>query len=187
MLAAEGGRSDMVGSDAAKLTVLDWAVIGAGVLACISSLLPWYVITATVPFFGITQSVQANAWDLGVGAWLSVLLIMAAAAVVLAGTVGGRLIPAASRSLLALVLSAVAFIAIVLRSVTFPSPSSGRVGELGGVGELIHFDLGDINLSGVYSSGAGYGLFLGLIAAAVAAVASLVRFFAASRETGHKS
>jgi hypothetical protein len=151
------------------------------VLAFISSLLPWYVFTANVPFFGIKQSAQANAWDLGAGAWMSVILLIAAASVVLVSTVGGRAMPAAARSLVTLVLSTLAFITIVLRSVTFPDASGG----LGRVGELVHFDLGDINLSGVFSSGAGYGLYLGLIAAAVAAVASLVTFFAASSDTGH--
>ncbi|MGH3823509.1 MAG: hypothetical protein ACRDRA_11880 [Pseudonocardiaceae bacterium] len=175
----------MAGSDAAKVTALDWAIIGAGLLAFVSSLLPWYVFTARVPFFGITQSADVNAWNAGTGAWLSVLLLIAAAGVVLAGTMGGRPMRAASRSLITLVISALAFITIVLRLVTFPDPSGG----LGRVGDLVHFDLGDINLSGVlsFSSGAGYGLYLGMAAAAVATVASLITFLAASRDIGPSS
>ena len=175
----------MAVSDAARVTVLDGAIIGAGLLAFISSLLPWYVFTASIPFFGITQSAHANAWHAGTGAWLSVLLLIAAAVVVLAGTMGGRPIPAAPRSLITLVVTALAFITIVLRLVTFPDPSGGR----GRIGDLVHFDLGDINLSGAltFSSGAGYGLYLGMTAAAVAAVASLIIFLTASRDTGHNS
>ena len=178
-------RSDMAGPDAAGVTVLDWAIIGAGLLAFISSLRPWYVFTASVPFFGITQTAEANAWHAGTGAWLSVLLLIAAAGVVLAGTKGGRPIPASSRSLITLVMSALAFIMIVMRLVTFPDPSGG----LGRIGDLVPFDLGDINLSGAlsFSSGAGYGLYLGMSAAAVAAVASLITYLAASRDTSHSS
>ena len=173
----------MAGSDAAKVTVLDWAIIGAGGLAFISSLLPWYSFTASVPFFGITQSAHADAWHAGVGAWLAVLLLIAAAGLVLVDTMGRRLMPATSRSPITLVVSALAFITIVLRLVTFPDPSGG----LGRVGDLVHFDLGDINLSGAlsFSSGAGYGLYLGMLAAAVATVASLITFLTASRDSGH--
>jgi hypothetical protein len=172
----------MAGPDAAKVTVLDWTVIGAGLLAYISSLLPWYVFTASVPLLGITRSAEANAWHAGVGAWLSVLLLVAAAGLVLVGTLGGRLRRAAPRSLFTLVLSALALITIVLRWATYPDASSG----LGRVGELGHINLGHVNLDTnlsdavSVSSGAGYGLYLGLVAAIVAAVASLITFRAAS-------
>lgn len=172
----------MAGSDGTKVTVLDWAIIAAGLLALISSLLPWYVFTTSIPFFGSTQSTHANAWDLGISAWFSVLLLIAAASLVLAGAMGAGSMPTTARSLITLVLSTLAFIEIVLRSATFPAASGG----LGRVGDLVHFDLGNINLSGVlsFSSGAGPGLYLGMVAAAVAAVASLITFFAASRDTG---
>jgi hypothetical protein len=71
-----------------------------------------------------------------------------------------------------------AFITIVLRWATFPDANGGldRVGQLGEI------NLGDVNLGGAFSvtSGADYGLYLGLIAAVAAAVASLVTFRAAS-------
>ncbi len=170
----------MAGSDAARVTALDWAVIGAGLLAYVSSLLPWYVFTASVPFLGITRSADANAWNAGVGAWLSVLLLVAAAGLVLVGTLGGWLRRVASRSLITLALSALAFVTIVLRWATFPDANGG----LGRAGELGNFDLGNVSLSGAFtvSSGAGYGLYLGLVAAVVAAVASVVRFRAASND-----
>ncbi len=170
----------MTGSDAATMTALDWAIIGAGLLAYISSLLPWYVFTASVPFLGIMRSADANAWHAGVGAWLSVLLLVVAAGLVLVGALGGRLRRVASRSLITLALSALAFVTIVLRWATFPDANRG----LGRAGELGNFNLGNVNLSGAFtvSSGAGYGLYLGLIAAIVAALASMVRFRAASNE-----
>lgn len=175
----------MAGAGAAKATVLDWAIIAAGLLAFISSLLPWYVFTASVPFLGVTQSDHKNAWDLGISAWFAVLLLIAAAILVLAGAMGGRLISTTARSLITLVLSTLAFIEIVLRSATFPDESGG----LGRVSDLVHFDLGDINLSGALSfdSGAGYGLYLGMIAAAMAAMAAAITFFTASRDTSHTS
>lgn len=171
----------MTRSDAAKVTALDWVVIGAGLLAYISSLLPWYVFTASVPILGITRSASANAWHAGIGAWLSVLMLVAAAALVLASTLGGRGGRAASRSLIALVLAALAIITIVLRWTTFPDANGG----LGRVGHLGDFTVGDVNLGGAFSvtSGAGYGLYLGLIAAVAAAVASLLNFRAASSDT----
>ncbi|MDT7712510.1 MAG: hypothetical protein QOG46_1199 [Pseudonocardiales bacterium] len=171
----------MAGLGAAKVTALDWVVIGAGLLAYISSLLPWYNFTASVPILGITRSASANAWHAGIGAWLSVLMLVAAAAVVLASTFGGRLRRTASRSLITLILTVLAFITIALRWATFPDANGGldRVGELG------EFNLGDGSLGGAFSvtSGAGYGLYLGLIAAIAAAVASLITFRAASNVT----
>jgi hypothetical protein len=91
---------------------------------------------------------------------------------------GGRLRRTASRSLITLILTALAFITIALRWATFPDANGGldRVGQLG------EFNLGDVSLGGAFTvtSGAGYGLYLGLIAAVAAAVASLVAFRAAS-------
>jgi hypothetical protein len=167
--------------DAAKVTALDWVVIGAGLLAYISSLLPWYSFTASVPILGITRSASANAWHAGLGAWLSVLMLVAAAAVVLVSTLGGRLRRTASRALITLVLTVLAFITIALRWATFPDANGG----LGRVDQLGEFNLGDISLGDAFSvtSGAGYGLYLGLIAAVAAAVASLVTFRAASNLT----
>jgi len=63
----------MAGSEAAKVTALDWVVVAAGVLAYASAFLPWYTLTASVPMLGITQSTNVNAWRAGFGAWFSVL------------------------------------------------------------------------------------------------------------------
>jgi hypothetical protein len=166
----------MAGSAAAKVTGLDRVVIGTGLLAYISSFLPWY--RASVSVLGIDRSADVNAWHAGFGAWFSVLLLVAAGVMVLVSTLGGRLRPT-SRPLITLVLSALAVVTIVLRWVTFPDASGGLGGRLGELGE---FDLG--NAFSV-SSGADYGLYLGLIAAIAAVVTSLLRFRAATRNVDH--
>lgn len=170
----------MAGSEATRVTALEWVVVAAGVLAYVSSFLPWYALTASVPILGITQSTDVNAWRAGFGAWFSVLLMVAAAGVVLAGTVGGRLRRPASRSLITLALSALAFITIVLRWATFPDATGG----LGRIGELGDVELGTFNLGNAFTvtSGAAAGLYLGLSAAGVALAASSLTFRTAARD-----
>ncbi|MGH3919960.1 MAG: hypothetical protein ACRDRY_16995 [Pseudonocardiaceae bacterium] len=153
----------MVRSDSTKVTTLDWVVVGAGLLAYISSFFPWY--RAHVSVLGVERFTGAdNAWSAGFGAWFSVLLLVMAGVLVLASTMGLRL--PASRPLLTLGLSALALITILVRWVTFPDATGGR-GDLG--------QLGDVDVDGLFavSSGAGLGLYLGLIAAIAAVVASL--------------
>ncbi len=160
------GISNMARADLTKVTTLDWAVVGAGLLAYISSFLPWY--QAQVSILGIQRSVTANAWNAGIGAWLPVLLLVVAGGVVLASAMGMRL--PASKPLIMIGLSALAVVTILLRWVTFP-------GAGGGQGQL-----DDVDVEGLLdvSSGAGVGLYIGLIAAAAAVVASLL----ASRAAG---
>ena len=149
----------MVRSDSAKVTALEWVVVGAGLLAYISSFFPWY--RARVSVLGIQRFTGAdNAWNAGFGAWFSVLLLVVAGGVVLVSARGVRL--PVSRPLITLGLSALAFITILLRWVTFPDATGGRG------------DLGDVDVDGLFavSSGAGLGLYLGLIAAIAAVVAS---------------
>ncbi|MGH3870428.1 MAG: hypothetical protein ACRDSR_02770 [Pseudonocardiaceae bacterium] len=147
-------------ADSTKATTPDWVVIGAGLLAYISSFLPWY--RAQISILGVDRSAGENAWGAGFGAWFSVLLLVAAGAVVLLGAMGLRL--PTPRPLITLGLSALALITILLRWATLPDHDSGR------------FDLGDVEVDGLFtvSTGAGLGLYLGLIAAAVAVVASLL-------------
>ncbi|MBV9161862.1 MAG: hypothetical protein JO309_06880 [Pseudonocardiales bacterium] len=150
---------------------MDWIVIGAGLLAYISSFLPWY--TAHVSVLSITRSASVDAWHAGFSAWCSVLLLVVAGVLVLVSTLGGLGLTA-SRSLITLVVSVLAFVTLVLRWVTFPDAGGGldRFGERG-----------DVDLGGAFtvSSGAGAGLYLGLIAAIAAVVASLLTFRAAGR------
>ena len=157
----------MAGSGAARVTALDWIVVGAGLLAWGSSFLPWYTYTANVSILSINRSgsINVDAWHAGFGAYLSVLLLAVASVVVLVSTVGGLGLTA-SRSLITLVVSVLALVTLVLRWVTFPDTS-------GGLGEL-----GDVDLGSAFAvssgAGAGVGLYLGLIAAIAAVVASLL-------------
>jgi hypothetical protein len=163
----------MAGSHAGTARTLDWVVIGAALLAYISSFLPWYSTRITV--LGIDRSAGVDAWNAGFGAWFAVLLLVAVGGLVLVSTLGGPLKLSASRPLITLGLSVLAFVTIVLRWVTFPDASGGadRVDRLGELGD---FDLGT---AFSVSSGAGTGLYLGLIAAIAASVASFLTFRAA--------
>lgn len=150
----------MVRSDSTKVTVPDWVVVAAGLLAYISSFLPWY--RAHVSVLGIERFTGAdNAWSAGFGAWFSVLLLVLAGVVVLASAMGVRL--PTPRPLLTFGLSILAFITILLRWVTFPDVTGGRG------------NLDDVDVDGLFavSSGAGFGLYLALIAAILAVLASL--------------
>jgi hypothetical protein len=156
----------MAGSGAARMTALDWIVVGAGLLAWGSSFLPWYTYTytANVSILNINQSesVSRDAWHAGFGAYISVLLLVVASVVVLVSTLGGLGLTA-FRSLITLVVSVLALVALVLR-VTVPGAS-------GGLGEL-----DDVHLGSAFavSRVADIGLYLGLIAAVAAVVASLL-------------
>lgn len=154
----------MTRSDSAKVTTLDWVVIGAGMLAYVSSFFPWYGTSISV--LGIERSASANAWNAGFGAWFSVLLLVVAGGVMLVSMMVARLRLPVSRSLITLGLSALAVVTILLRWVTFPD-ASRRSGDL---------DIIDVGSLFTTSSGAGFGLYLGLIAALAAVVASLLTF-----------
>ena len=157
----------MARADLTKVATLDWVVVGAGLLAYISSFLPWY--RADFSILGIERSAIANAWNAGIGAWLPVLLLVVAGVVVLVSTMGVRL-PTA-KSLITLGLSALAVIAILLRWMTFPD-STGQSS----------FEMDNVDVEGLLavSSGAGVGLYVGLIAA----IAALVASFLTSRAAG---
>ena len=160
----------MAGSGTAKLAALDWVVIVAAVVAYISSLLPWYQASITV--LGITRPlVRNNAWHEGFGAWFSVVLLIAAGVLVLGSAIGGRIRLPASRALITLTLSVLAFVTIVVRWVTLPDAGDGL--DRISIGDLGEFDLGQ---TFTVSGGAGSGLYLGLISAIAAVAASAITF-----------
>jgi hypothetical protein len=161
----------MAGSGAAKVAALDLIVVGAGLLAYISSFLPWY--TASISVLSINRSASVDAWHAGFRAYFSVLLLVVAGVLVLVSTLRGPVLTA-SRSLITLGVSVLALVTLVLRWMTFPDAGSG----LGKPDDLGGFDLGN---AFTVSSGAGVGLYLGLIAAIAAVVASLLTFRAAGR------
>ena len=160
----------MAGSQAGTVRTLDRIVIGAALLAYISSFLPWY--SASITVLGVDRSSGVDAWNAGFGAWFAVLLLVAAGGVVLLDAFGGRVTLPASRPLITLGLSALAVLTIVLRWVTYPDVGGGvESRKLDRLGELGDFDLGS---AFTVSSGAGGGLYLGLVAAVAASVASLL-------------
>jgi hypothetical protein len=138
----------MAGFDPKKVTTLDWVIIGAGGLAFIDSFLPWY----TLSFGGVSAS--ANAWHSY--SWLCVLLLMASGGLVLAVNMGQRVNLPAPVPLITLGLTGLAAVLILIRWLTF-------MGDKGG---------GFI----AYHQGGGVGLFIGLICAVAAAVASFLAF-----------
>lgn len=166
----------MAGSHADAVRTLDWVVIGATLLAYISSFLPWY--SASITILGIDRSADVDAWHAGFGAWFAVLLLVVVGVLVLVSRLGRPVTLPASRPLITLGLSALAFITIVLRWVTFPD-SRGGADRVDRLGELGNFDLGT---AFSVSSGAGSGLYLALIASSAAVVASLLTYRAAGSD-----
>jgi hypothetical protein len=137
--------------DVKRVTTLEWAGIGAGVLAFIVSFLPWITVDFGDEFgdLGISTSVSGGAWDAGFLAWFSVLLLLAAAVVVILPHFGTQ-VP--QRSMIWLGLSAVAFVFILLRWLTYD--------------EFLD---------------PGFGLFVGLVLALVSAVAAFLVYRAAPK------
>lgn len=140
--------------DVKRVTNLEWAGIGAGILAFVVSFFPWVSVDFGNEFSelaGVDTSVSGSAWDAGFLAWFSVLLLVGAAVVVLLPHFGTQ-VP--QRSMIWLGVSAVAFVFILLRWVTYDSFIDP-----------------------------GFGLFLGLVLALVSGVAAFLVYRAAPKPT----
>lgn len=132
--------------DLKRVTPLEWAGVGAGALAFIDSFLPWYSFD-----LGEFGGASWSAWNTGFLSWFSVLLLIAAGALVAAphfGTKVDRL------PMIWLILSGVATLFILIRWLTLPD-----VGDFGG-----------------FNAGAGFGLVVGLLLAIVSTVAAVQTF-----------
>lgn len=147
----------MANFDVKRVTPLEWAGIGAGAFAFIVSFFSWYSVSYDSPISGFDIGGSVSAWNSGFLAWFSVLLLVAAAVIVLLPHFGTA-VP--NRALVWLILSGLAFVFILLRWITFE-------------------DFGDIGVS----AGAGFGLFLGLLAALVSGVAGFLTYRGASSRT----
>jgi hypothetical protein len=147
----------MASFDVKRVTPLEWAGIGAGVLAFIFSFFTW--VSASVEGLeglGLSGSVSSgSAWDAGFLAWFSVLLLVAAAVVVALPHFGTQ-VP--NRAMIWLILSGLAVVFIVLRWLTYSSNDAFGV-----------------------SFGAGFGTYIGLLLAVVSGVAAFLTFRASSR------
>jgi hypothetical protein len=132
----------MASFDPARVSKAEWIGLGAGLIAFIASFLPWFSLSA-----GILGSISANAWSLGFLAWFPVLLMVAAAGVILAQQLGVT-VPAVKPSwpLILLGVAALSLILILLRWITMSAETDG------------------LEFTGV-SYGAGFGLYVGLVAA----------------------
>jgi hypothetical protein len=144
--------------DVKRVTTLEWAGIGAGLLAFIVSFFPWYSVSVA----GFGESISA--WNTGIGAWLPVLMLMASAVLILLPHFG---VQVARVTLIWLALAAASVVIILLRWLTLPDD-----GGLGDVGGLLGEDAG-------FESGAGFGLIVGLVVAAASGVAAFLAFRAA--------
>ncbi|WP_083661837.1 DUF5336 domain-containing protein [Actinophytocola xanthii] len=135
------------------MTTLEWAGIGAGVLAFIVSFLPWVTLDFGDEFgdLGLSTSVSGSAWDAAFLGWFPILLLLGAAVVVALPHFGTQV---AQRSMIWLGLAVAAFVFILLRWLTldeFVAP--------------------------------GFGLFIGLVLALVSAVAAFLVHRAAPKPT----
>lgn len=152
----------MAGFDAKRVTPIEWAGIGAGALAFIISFFPWYSVSYDGPALGLSTSSSLSAWGVGIGGWLPVLLLVAAAVILILPHTG-KAVPNAA--MIWLGLAAASVVIILLRWVTLPD--AGDMGVLGS-------DAG-------FSSGAGFGLIIGLVAAVVSTVAAVLTFQASRK------
>jgi hypothetical protein len=126
----------------------DIGVMTAGLVVFIASFLPWYYVEIT--FLGASSSSSFNGWRVNFGGWFPILLALAVAGVTAVRVFGDVRLPdvgPVAFSWLLAGVSALATIIILLRWVTFP----------------------DSEGSGV-DAGAGFGLFIALLATIAQAV-----------------
>lgn len=97
----------MVNFDPKRVTPIEWAGIGAGVAAFLFSFFPW--LSAGLSFLSF------SAWNSGLLAWLPVLLLMGAGAVVLLPHLGTEV---KNRTVLWLSFAGAATVLILLRWMT---------------------------------------------------------------------
>lgn len=150
----------MASFDAKRVTPLEWAGIGAGALAFIASFFPWYSVSydgPEIPGLGALGSSSASAWEVGIGGWLPVLMLVAAAVILLLPHFGTA-VP--NGTLIWLGLAGGAAVIILIRWLTLPGEDGFGV-----------------------SQGAGFGIILGLLAAVVSGVAAFLVYRASSRAT----
>jgi len=100
--------------DFSKLSQNNMIAAGGGILAFISSLLPWYKIS----FFG--ESASVNAWSTGLLAWGGCVLALAAGALVALKAMDVYEAKAGSLGTeqLAMILAGIGFLFVVLRWLT---------------------------------------------------------------------
>ncbi|HEX6358293.1 hypothetical protein [Actinophytocola sp.] len=139
--------------DVKRVTPLEWAGGGAGVLAFIVSFFPWY----SIDFEGFGGG-SLSAWNTGFLAWFSVLLLMGAGVLVLMPHFG---VEVARLPLIWLSIAGAATVFILIRWLTLPDDGGLGLGLLGDAG---------------VDAGAGFGLIVGLLLAIVSTAAAALAF-----------
>lgn len=140
-------------------------VVGAGLVAFVSSFLPWY--SSSVSVFGVHSSVSVDAWDSGFAAWFSVLLLLAASVLALLGVLDESWRRSVPRWLATLGLSILAFGMILGRWATFRDQAVLQ-------GSPRHLDI-SVGSAFSASGGVAIGLYLCLIAAIAAVLGAMRR------------
>ncbi|CRK58650.1 hypothetical protein [Alloactinosynnema sp. L-07] len=151
----------MASFDAKRVTPIEWAGIGAGALALIISFFPFYSVSYDGPTLGLgSLGGSVSAWSYGFGTLFPILLLIAAAVVVLLPHLGTQ-VP--NRTLIWLGLAGLAVVILLIQWISFPSGSSSVVGDVG------------------ISAGAGFGFYIGLLAAIASTVAAFLTFQASKK------
>lgn len=154
--------------DGKQLPLLEWVGVVAGGAAVVISFLSWRHVRGT----GLTDLARAvgfrtwyTAWSSGITAWLPMLLLVGAAALIMARGFGIRL-PGVPFVWLA--LAVVALVLVLIRWITLPDPDAAT---------LAQFNLRPENVD----TGASIGLYLGLIAALLSLLGGAVRVLLVTR------
>lgn len=149
--------------DPKSVSTPEWLVIGGAVVFLIAMLLPWLNVSFGDGLPGVGLSESANGFEFGLLVF-ALLLLLAAAVWLLLRHFGVRMELPVSRAIVALGLTALALLFVVIKFLDVLT--SG----------------GEFEASGV-DVGAGFGAYIGLLAA-LAAVAGAVMLFQAERRTG---
>lgn len=144
-----------------RMSFLEVIGLLASALALIASFLPWRELSTPVSdvISGFGVRAWTGAWGSGPLAWVPVVLLLVVGLLLLAPRIGLRLpgvVPAW------LLLAVAAAVMIVICWVTVPQPSASEAARLG-------LNPGDV------SATAGWGLYLGLVAAGLSTLAALGR------------
>lgn len=151
-----------------QLTALEWIGVLAGAFAVVDSFLSWRHVRGT----GLVDLARAvgfrtwyTAWSSGPTAWLAVLLLAGAAALILAKGFNVRL-PAVPFLWLGMAIAAL--VLILIRWISLPDPDAAT---------LAAFNLRPEDID----TGASIGLYLGLLTAVLSVAAAAFRVVLAVR------
>jgi hypothetical protein len=149
-----------------RITLLEWAGMGGAALALVSSFLPWYVLTGT---FADQQRVMGfptwtTVWRTNFLGWFPIVLLVAVGVFIL-GQRFGKQVPILAS--LWLTLAVLSVVMILLRWITVPDATE-RSGQGPEYARL----------------SAGFGLYIGLLAALITGATGFLAFRAEQKKEG---